>query len=282
MKKITPIMLALIALVSCNRREEQQQMQATHLQDSVLKIESAKKDSTITEYVKSMNDIQDNLDKIKTAEKMLSVNAENVKGRPNAVQDIKNINNLLLKYHKEIYTLENKLKAIDVKNKEVDRMQAHLAEELAEKDSGITVLQKRLAGTNDSLKMVMQQFNDSLVVINNQKGTISEMTNEMHTVYYTVGTMKDLKKTGVVSKEGGFAGIGRTTAMNQDVNNGNFVKGDMTQITVIPLNKRFEKIITTHPTGSYTVTNNSKNDSLIIKDQTAFWSKSKYLIVAVK
>lgn len=282
MKKITPIMLALIALVSCNRREEQQQMQATHLQDSVLKIESAKKDSTITEYVKSMNDIQDNLDKIKTAEKMLSVNAENVKGRPNAVQDIKNINNLLLKYHKEIYALENKLKAIDVKNKEVDRMQTHLAEELAEKDSGITVLQKRLAGTNDSLKMVMQQFNDSLVVINNQKGTISEMTNEMHTVYYTVGTMKDLKKTGVVSKEGGFAGIGRTTAMNQDVNNGNFVKGDMTQITVIPLNKRFEKIITTHPTGSYTVTNNSKNDSLIIKDQTAFWSKSKYLIVAVK
>ena len=85
-------------------------------------------------------------------------------------------------------------------------MQAHIAQELAEKDSGIAVLQSELAEKNDTLRTMMKEFNDSLVVINRQRGTISNMTTEMHTVYYAVGTVKEFKKKGVITRSGGFAG----------------------------------------------------------------------------
>jgi len=244
--------------------------------------ESGKKDSTILAYVKSMNDIQDNLDSIKASEKILSVGAFGSEHKTNAVEDIRNINAQLLRYHKEIYSLEKKLRSIDSKNKEIQKMETHLAQELAEKDSGIAVLQKKLVSMNDSLRTVMDQFNDSMVVINRQKSTISDMTTQIHTVYYAIGTVKEFKKNGVITREGGFAGIGRNTEMKQDFNTNYFTSDDMTKLNILPLNSKFEKLVTTHPKASYTITNNSKSDSLIIKDPVLFWSTSKYLVVVVK
>jgi len=281
MKTLFYISIAALAVTGCNNKQEQQ-IKSLSTQDSALMRQSGQKDSTILAYVKSMNDIQDNLDSIKNAEKILSVNTNGFEHRKSAVEDIKSINNQLLKYHREIYALENKLRKIDSQNKEIKKMENHLSEELAEKDSGIAVLQKELAGKNDSLRNIMHQFNDSMVVIDRQNGTISRMTTEMHTIYYAVGTTKDFKKNGVITKEGGFVGIGRTAAVNPDLNTTYFTKADMTNLNVIPLNNKFEKIITTHPASSYTVTNNHTSDSLIIKDPTAFWSASKYLVVVVK
>jgi len=281
MKTLVYFTLTLLVIEGCNNKQEQQ-IKSLSSQDSTLMRESGKKDSTITAYVKSMNDIQDNLDSIKTAEKMLSVNASGVEHKGTAVDDIKMINAQLLKYHREIYSLEKKVRALDSQNKEIQRMEQHLTEELAEKDSGIAMLQKRLAGTNDSLKTVIQQFNDSMVVINAQKGVITNMTTQMHTVYYAVGTIKEFKKNGVITREGGFIGIGRGTEVKQNFNTSYFIKEDMTKLNTIPLNSRFDKIVTVHPPDSYTVTHNYTSDSLIIKDPNAFWSASKYLVVVVK
>jgi hypothetical protein len=281
MKILAYLTIALLITEGCNNKQEQQ-IKSLTAEDSTLMREGGKKDSTILAYVKSMNDIQDNLDSIKAAEKILSVGAFGSEHHPNAVEDIRNINAQLLRYHKEIYSLENKLRSLDSKNKEIQKMEGHLAQELAEKDSGIAVLQKKIVGMNDSLRTVMQQFNDSMVVINNQKNQISDMTTEIHTVYYAVGTVKEFKKNGVITREGGFAGIGRNTEMKQDFNTQYFTQEDMTKLSIIPLNSKFEKVITKHPSTSYSVTNNSKADSLIIKDPASFWSTSKYLVVVVK
>jgi hypothetical protein len=188
----------------------------------------------------------------------------------------------LIQYHKEIYSLQHRLKSETSQNSEILRMNKHLTQELADRDSGIVVLQQKLSMTNDSLKTVVQQFNDTMVVVNRQKSTIAGMTIVMHTVYYVVGTKKELKKNGVVTNEGGFAGIGRTASMKENFNAACFTNGDMTQVRVIALNKRFDKLVTSHPSDSYVVTNNKKSDSLIIKDAASFWSTSKYLVVVVR
>ncbi|HXP48584.1 MAG TPA: hypothetical protein VN922_01455 [Bacteroidia bacterium] len=281
MKTLAYLAMAVLIIEGCNTKQAQQ-IKSLSTEDSTLMRESGKKDSTILAYVKSMNDIQDNLDSIKASEKILSVGAFGSENKHTAVQDIRNINAQLLKYHREIYTLEKKLRSIDSKNKEIQKMETHLAQELAEKDSGIAVLQKRLAGMNDSLRTVINQFNDSMVVINRQKSAISDMTTQIHTVYYAIGTIKEFKKNGVITREGGFAGIGRNTEMKQDFNANYFAKDDMTKLNILPLNSKFEKLVTTHPKASYMVTNNSKADSLIIKDPVLFWSVSKYLVVVVK
>ena len=280
MKTITYISLAALILGGCNNKEEQQ-IKTLSAHDSALMRESGHKDSTILTYVKSMNDIQDNLDSIKAAENILNISNEAGHGK-NAVRDIRNINAQLLKYHREIFGLEKKLQFVNSQNAEIKKLEAHLSRELAEKDSGIAVLQRRLAGSNDSLTTIINQFNDSMVVISKQNSAISQMTTQLHTVYYAIGTTKEFKKKGVIIKKGGLAGIGSTTEVKQNFNSNYFTKGDLTQIHVIPLNSKFEKLVTNHPVESYAVTNNKKSDSLIIKDPATFWSTSKYLVVVVK
>ncbi|MGP8215215.1 MAG: hypothetical protein ACLQQ4_06610 [Bacteroidia bacterium] len=281
MKTLMYISIAVLLLEGCNSKQDQQ-IKSLSMQDSVLIRETAQKDSTITAHVEIMNEIQDNLDSIKEAEKMLTIGAFGSEHKTSAIQDIKNINAQILNYHKEIYSLEKRLKLVNSQNKEMQKWESHLTHELAEKDSDIFILQTQLAKTNGSLLSVMQQFNDSLVVICTLNGMISDLTTEMNTVYYTVGTSKEFKKAGVITKAGGFAGIGRAIELKKNFNTQYFTQTDMEKLSVIPLNGKFDKLVTNHPISSYTITNNHKSDSLIIKYPGLFWSISKYLVVVVK
>jgi hypothetical protein len=281
MKILAYVSVLALFISGCSHKQEQQ-IKSLSDQDSTLMKQSGQKDSTILTYVKSMNDIQDILDSIKTTEKMLTVNMLGGEIKSNTINDIRGIEAQLIKYHKEIYSLQNKVKSENTQNNEIQRMNKHLTEELAERDSGIVVLQQKLLSTNDSLKTVVQQFNDSMLVMTRQKNKIQGMTTVMHMVYYVVGTNKELKKDGVVTNEGGFVGIGKTASIKKDFNAACFTNVDMTQVRVIALNKRFEKIVTNHPSDSYSVTDNKKSDSLIITDAVSFWSASKYLVVVVR
>ncbi len=281
MKVLVYLSIAVMIMEGCNNKRDEQ-IKSLSQQDSTLMKETTQKDSTIIAYVKTINEVQDNLDSIKAAEKILSVNTFGSETKKNIVADIRSINVQLLKYHREIYSLEKKLKLVDSQNKEIQKMEKHMAQELAEKDSAIAVLQGTLAKMNDSLITVVQQFNDSMVVINKQNGKIAEMTAEMNTVYYAVGTKKELKKHNVLSKDGGFIGIGRSSEVKKNFNTEYFAKEDMTQLKTIPLHSRFEELLTSHPSSSYSITDNHKSDTLTIKFPALFWSVSKYLVVVVK
>jgi len=281
MKILMYLSIAALALQGCNSKQNEQ-IKSLSTQDSTLMREAALKDSTIVAYVKTINDVQDNLDSIKVAEKILSVNTFGNESKKNIVSDIRSINVQLLKYHREIYSLEKKLKSVDTKNKEIQKLEIHLTIELAERDSAIAGLQGRLSKMNDSIVTLNRQFNDSMVVINTQNEEIAYMTNQLNTVYYTMGTIKELKEHNIISKDGGFIGIGRTTELKKNLNTEYFAVDNMQTLKVIKLNTRFEKLLTNHPASSYTVTNNHKSDSIIIKYPVLFWSISKYLVVVVK
>ena len=240
-------------------------------------------DSSIMSYIKSFNQIEENLDTIKAKAKMLNVtNGEAAPQQDQIVADIRSIGALMLRNKKEIASLERKLKKSNGKNEELQKMIAHLTEELNEKDAQIAALQSQLAETNASLKDMITKFNDSMQVVAKQKEQITTMTNDMNTVYYAIGTMKELKQKGVVSKEGGIVGIGGTAELKKDFNTSYFTKADMTTLHALPLFSKFEKVVTNHPTDSYTITGANKSDSLVIKNAKSFWSQSKYLVIIVK
>lgn len=282
MKRYLVVLLALPFFFACNTKEKQE-IKDLSAQDSVLNKKTQAQDSSIMAYIKSFNEIQDNLDTIKAKAKMLSVgNGETENQKDKIISDIRSIGELMLRNKKEIAALERKLKKSNNKNEELQKMIAHLTEELNEKDAQIAALQSQLAESNASLKDMIQKFNDSMVVVSKQKEQINEMTGEMNTVYYAIGTKKELKDKGVITKEGGIAGIGGTAELKKDFNASYFTKGDMTNIKALPLYSKFEKLVTNHPSDSYTITGGGKSDSLVIKDAKAFWSQSKYLVVIVK
>jgi predicted nucleic acid-binding Zn-ribbon protein len=282
MKRYLVALLALPLFFACNNAEKQQ-IKDLSSQDSTLTRRTQAQDSSIMGYIQSFNDIEQNLDSIKVKSKMLSVNnGEVANQKDQVVADIRSIGELMMRNKKEIAMMERKLKQSNGKNEELQKMIAHLTEELNEKDAQIAALQSQLSESNASLKDMIQKFNDSMEVVSKQKEQISNMTNDMNTVYYAVGTMKELKKKGVVSKEGGIAGIGSTAELKKDFNTSYFTKADMTKLSALPLFSKFEKVVTNHPGDSYSITGNNKSDSLVIKDAKAFWSQSKYLVIIVK
>lgn len=282
-KWIAPVAFT-VALCSCNNNDQLvQQYKMLHDQDSLLMIKTQSDDSTISGYIHNMNDIQSAIDEIKTREKILSVKNENESGsHTDAVRDIKAIDSLIIKSNHEIANLHWRMRRMNRKDAGLETMVAHMSKQLAQQDSEIVMLQNNLARVNTSYAEVARQFNDSIEVLQNQNARVAALTTAINTVYYAVGTEKELKANKIITKEGGFIGIGKNTELTPDNNTAYFTKCDLTKLNAISLNAKFKRLLTTHPAGSYKITGNKTADSLIITDKAAFWSEDKYLVVAVK
>lgn len=271
-------------LFSCNNTDQLvQRYKMLHDHDSLLAIQTQADDSTIKGYIQAVNDIQSNIDQITSREKIIAVHDENVNTPgANTVADIKALDNLILSGKRQIASLQTKMKKMNKKDAEMETMLDHFKSNLTEKDSEIASLRNTLASDNDAYKEITRQFNDSVAVIQQQTVKIENITNEMNTVYYAVGTLKELKKNNVIDKTGGVAFVGRNAEIKPDFNAAYFTKSDLTKLDVIPLNAKFKKLLSNHPMESYKITGNKASDSLVITDHSSFWSENRYLVVAVK
>jgi hypothetical protein len=274
---------SLIFIVACNTSQREQQLKELSVQDSTLLEQARQKDSAISSYIHSMNMIQDNLDSIKQKEKVLSLRSkEGAPATDKVIADIKAMDELILKDNRDIAQLQSRVRKMNKKDADLEKIVAHLNKELTDRDSDIASLQYLLSQSNASMKSVVEQFNDSMASLNMERAQNGSLTSEVNTVYYAVGTIKELKEKGVITKEGGVIGIGRTPKLKQNFNSKYFTKADKTILNTIPLYAHFSKIVTDHPESAFKVQGTQKADSLFITNPDTFWSESKYLVVVVK
>lgn len=283
MKRYLIVFALLSVFAACvpkdNESQEKLALKVLRIHDSLLAIQARGQDSTVTAYIEAFNQIQDNLDSIKQKSDIITVNATEGKDKKaDIISDMRYISDLMNKNKHALADMQKKLNASGLKNAELTKMISHLTEELTQKDADIAALQSQLAEVSANLKEVMKSFNDSMVVINNKNGEIQQD----NTVYYAIGTTKELKKQGVIVKKGGVLGVGSIVEMKTNTNVSYFTSGDMNNIHALPLYSKFDKLITQHPSSAYTIHGNKKVDSLIITDPKAFWSESKFLVVTVK
>ncbi len=288
MRKYLVTAVILTMFFSCKDKDaemkqmqQQAQFKSVKQHDSLLSIKTEAQDSTITAYIKSFNDIEDNLDSIKRKAKIMSLNSAPTEGpdkKAVIISDMKLISNLMMRNRVELATMKRQLAASGMKNEELQKMISHLTEELTEKTADIAALQSQLAETNATLKTEIQKFNDSMQVISTQH----EIIAVQNTIYYAIGTSKELKNKGVIMKEGGVLGLGGVEKLKPSINKSYFTGVSMYSIHGLPLYSKLDKIITNHPSGSYVIRGDKKADSLIITNQKLFWSESKYLVVIVK
>jgi hypothetical protein len=283
MRILNIVVLTGILLFSACNNGDKQKIKDLSYEDSVLNNKTHAQDSSIMAYVKSFNDIQDNLDSIKVKAKLLTINSgEGINQKDQIISDMRAIGDLMMKNKKEIAMLERKLKKVNGNNAELQKMIARLTQEVNEKDAQIAALQSQLAESNASLKDVINKFNDSMKVISSQKEQITDITTQMNTVYYAIGTAKELKKNGIIKKEGSVVGLGGAEELKKDFNTSYFTKADGSTLHSLQLYSKFLQMVTVHPTGSYTISGSNKADSLVISDSKAFWSQTKYLVIIVK
>ncbi len=237
------------------------------------------KDSTLTEFVKAFNEIQDNLDMVKEKEKILTVSSKDPEFQKNQkdqiLDDIKAMYDLMEFNRKKINALSGRLKKAHVRIDELEKMVGHLTRQVEEKDAEIASLKEEVTNLNSALKELFTAYNERVA----ESGEKSEKLN---TAYYVFGTVKELKAHGVLTREGGFIGMGRAEKLKDDFNKEYFTRIDITATTSIPLACRKAKFITTHPSGTYSFKGENKVEELNITNPEDFWSISKYLVVVVE
>ena len=99
---------------------------------------------------------------------------------------------------------------------------------------------------------------------------------------FTFGSKNELLANGVITKEGGFIGIGKNSVLKDDFNKSYFNEVKIDELNEIPMGVKTAKLITSHPSSSFKLEGEGKVDKLVILDAAIFWGNSKYLVVEVK
>jgi flagellar biosynthesis chaperone FliJ len=239
-----------------------------------------KQDSSIQSFIRGFNEIQDNLDEIKQKEKIVSEMSKDPESRKSKeqqiVDDIQSIYDIMNKNKQRLASMKSKLKNSDKRNDELEKFISRLTVEIEQKDAQINDLKGQLEKMNVELTNLNLNYEEAT-----QESAVK--TEKLNTAYYAFGTSKELIKNNVLTKEGGFIGMGKTAKMKSDFNKAYFTKVDASVFTEIILSAKKAKLVTTHPAGSYKIEGaEGKAEKLVITNAEDFWSASKYLVIVVE
>jgi uncharacterized coiled-coil protein SlyX len=291
MKKYFYVLLIPVLLLAsgCNQKK----IDRLQAQNDSLRAVGTDKDSNISEFVSTFNDIEANLDSIKKAELVIDKNAKagEVKGsrKEQIKSDIKYIYDLQQKNRKMVAELSAKLSKSGRHAAQLQKMIDNLNASIAEKDVQIAQMTDELGKLNIQVKDLNVKVTDLNTNVDNlstdnakKQADIDAKTAALNTAYYVIGTNRELKDKKIITGEGGFIGIGRTKDIMADLNMNDFTKVDITVVNEIPIMKKKINIITSHPKGSYRLEGDKTVDKLVIVDAKAFWSLSKVLVITAK
>lgn len=276
--------LLLIAFtVACNQEEVDQLTQLK----TELESEAITKDSTINDMMATFNLIQDNLDEIKRRENLVEINtegdAEMSIGKTEKInRDLQMINKLMIDNKNLIEALSKKAKNSGVKIGELERMIANLTKRVQSKDVEIATLKEELVTMNFKVTELNQSLDEMALENMRKQKALEESIDEINTAYFAYGTYNELNEKNVLTKEGGFLGIGKQKTLKDNFNEEYFSKIDLTKTTSFLIYSKKASLVTTHPDDSYKfVGNDNQIDSLVITNPAEFWKASKYLVVLV-
>lgn len=240
----------------------------------------AAKDSAIFGFIRSFNEIQENLDVIKDKEKLLTTSSQTGEldqdQKDKIIGDIQAIYDLMVKNKQKLSSVNKKLKRANLKISEFEKMIERLNGQIAEKDADIAELKGQLEKMNIELSEITLNYEAA-------QEMLEEKTEKLNKGFYAFGTSKELIKQGVLTKEGGFIGMGRAEKLKDDFNKSYFTQVDVSETSSITLACKKAKLITVHPTESYKFDGpEGKIEKLAITNPEEFWSASKYLVIVVE
>ncbi len=280
MKKILILLLVVPFMFSCKNEPETDPVKDS-LTNETAKLTGVNSEqvASLDSFFRAMNDIQANLDEIKQKEKMISKDTAggDVAGRKQQItNDIQSIYDMMVENKQRLATAKKNLKNSNLQIASMQTTIDNLTVQLSEKEQEITGLKNNLEKMNLELSNLSMNYTEL-------QSESDAKTTAMNTAYYAFGTKKALTQNGVLTKEGGFIGLGKSQKLSENMNNDYFTQVDVSVTKEIQLGAKKAKLITTHPAGSYRMEgNDDRADKLVILDSEKFWSVSKYLVIVVE
>lgn len=284
MKKISILTgVALLLLASCSGNNEKE------VQDS-LKIAQLTADyhqaATFNDSLMLlMADIYNGLDSINMQEGLLynMGNGENTDRRAEVRHNLSAIKDRLAANRALLAQMEKKAKESGNKSallsKTIDQMKERLDQQdakISNLEHQLTVARDSIVTLNENLAATQEQVQVQTEAKEAAWNAYNEAEDRMNTVYYAIGTNKELKENGLLEKKF----LGQTKVLKGDFNEEYFTKADKRTLSEIPTGAKKIKIWTNMPADSYTeIENADKTITLKITNPTQFWSMTPYLVI---
>lgn len=234
-----------------------------------------------------MGDIYTGLDSINIQEGLL-YNMSIGEGRDRRAEIRNNLSAIRarLASNKELLEkMEVRLKESGNQNSVLAKTIEQMKTRLSQQDEKINMLEVQLSEARDSIDALSNRLADSQEQAQMEseakeaaQAAYQNAENQLNTVYYAIGTNKELKQNGLLEKKF----LGQTKIMKGDFNENYFTKEDKRTFKEIYTGSKKVKIWTNMPQSSYEIVEGPNKDKIIkITDPNAFWSLSPFLIVQV-
>ncbi|WP_321347291.1 hypothetical protein [uncultured Draconibacterium sp.] len=251
------------------------------------------RDSMVNELVGAFDEIEQNLKYIKEKRQMLSLESQkegNYDKKKAIVEDIALMNEMLEKSSEHIEDLEKKLKnsgfqissfkkKIDALNQNIEDQNTQivaLQQQIEERDVMLADMSQKI----DTMQVEIAETKDSLM---QKQLVIDEKTYELNKGFIAYGTYKELEENGVLTKDGGFLGLGKQVKLKSNLDQDYFTELNIRDTKSIPLFSNKATVVSEHPDSSYSFV---EQDGVIaylnIDNPDEFWKISKYAVIEIK
>jgi len=288
MKKIVFLALGVFVLFSC-KTGVSPEVQRLMIQNDSLRNVAANVQVEANDMLSILNEVENGFSKIKEAEGHLlvqSVTQEETTpaSRERLATDMEYVANILKQNKEQIARLQNQLKNSRFQSTELEKRIAGLSREIEEKAAMILTLQQQLAEKDvriNELGNEIVSLNENVSALQGTKAeqeqVISEQDKSIHTARYAFGSKAALKSQNILSQDGLFKA---KEVLTKEFNESAFTEIDIRNLSQLPLASKKAKMLTSHPSSSYTLTKEATGMMVLnITDQERFWSASKYLVI---
>jgi hypothetical protein len=287
---ISFILLLTVGITGISRYnyEQAKQLAAIEDQKDAFTEMLTTRDSVISEWMLTFDEIEKDLNIVKEKENIITISSSDKEfskdKKQQILKDIEYINSLLDQNKKKIASLTAQLKNSGGAIKGLQIKVAELEASMKLRESEISDLKVALVAKDFEIGQLNTRMTDQQIAIAQKDERINNQNYEMNKAFVAYGTYKDLKAKGLVSKEGGFLGLGKKESITSDFADSSFTQVNINEIKTIPVNSKTAKLITEHPVNSYEIMRDADNRiaSIEIKDPDQFWKISRYAVVEIK
>ena len=281
MKKLAVLFVCAAMLASCDGfKGGSKDLKAEN--DSLL-MELNQRNAELDDMMGTFNEVQEGLRQIGEAEGRVALakSGEGTSSKQKMKEDIQFIAAQMKKNKELIAKLQKKLEGSSLNATQLKKTIEGLQAQLVEKEKQLQVLREELDKKDIHIMELDESVNNLNTNVSNLKNesqkkteTINAQDKQLNTAWYVFGTKKELKGQRIL--ENG-------KVMNGNFNKNYFTKIDIRNTTEIKLYSKSVKLMTAHPSSSYTLVRDAnKQYTLRITNPQIFWSTSKYLVVLVK
>lgn len=282
MKKILFLAFCMASMVACKNDKAGLPSVNTLQNDSLQKI-IEQRDNEINDMMGILNDVEEGFRAINQAENRVTI-AKDGEGENKKAQIRENIQFIQQRMNENkelIAKLQQQMRESTFKSTEMKRTVENLIKQMEEKDEQLKQLRAELnakdihiAELDATINTLNTNVSDLKTETEQKTQTIDSQDKQLNTAWFAFGSKKELKAQNVLVKG--------------KVLQGNFNKNFFTKIDIrvdkeIKLYSKSAKILTMHPSSSYTLATDAKDQYVLrITNPQLFWSTSKYLVIQVK